>query len=356
MLAAFAGQAAGATSFTVIATVSGTGGATIGAISGNTLYGTILEGGARIGTLFKLTTAGVYTQLHDFVAATDGTYPAARLALGPDGSVWGVAQLGGAYSGGTLFSYGSSGFQVKHAFGNGDDGVHPMQGPVADGTGAFVDTLAGGAYDTNGDVFKYETTGKYGSMHNFKSLTDGHCPFSGPTVTPSGLIYGTTVGMGYGGNPNGSIWKYDGKLHTVYSFTDGTDGEWPDQAPVGDAQGNVYGTTYIQHGKGFAGAIWKLTPSGVFSVLHSLDGATDGYQPNSPLILNKDGYLWGTTASGGAKNLGTVFRISTSGMFALMHSFTGGADGGNPTGSLVHDAAGAIYGGTVSGTVFKITD
>jgi uncharacterized repeat protein (TIGR03803 family) len=353
-LVALGTAADAAPGFRVIATIGG--GPAIGAIIGTTLYGTTPYGGLGVGSLFSLTTGGTYTLLHNFVGATEGTYPTARLAIGAGGAIWGTTQLGGANSGGTLFSYTAKGLSIKHSFGQGDDGNHPMQGPVADGTGAFIGTLSGGAYETYGSLYKYDTSGAYGLMHDFRSGPDGHCPFSGPSYTPTKLIYGTTVGMGYGGNPQGSIWRFNGKLTTVYAFKDGADGEYPDQAPVGDAHGNLYGTTHIQNGNAFAGAIWKITPAGVFTVMHSFAAATDGYQPNSPLILNTDGYLYGTTASGGPKNLGTVFRISTSGRFQVEHSFTGGADGGSPTGSLVNDTSGAIYGGTRSGTVFKITN
>jgi uncharacterized repeat protein (TIGR03803 family) len=117
----------------------------------------------------------------------------------------------------------------------------------------------------------------------------------------------------------------------------------------------VYGTTHVKAGKAFPGAIWKLSPSGVFTVLHDFVAATDGAQPNSPLVLNTDGYLYGTTASGGIRNLGTVYRISPSGTFEVVHFFTNHTDGKLPTGSLVHDASGAIYGGTQTGTIFRIS-
>jgi len=354
-IAAPAAFAAGAPQFSVIATVSGT--PAIGAISGTTLYGTLPSSPNGAGGLFSLTTGGVYTLLHAFVAATDGDTPNARLALGSGGSVWGTAQSGGTYGGGTLFSWGASGFSVPHSFGGSKDGSEPLQGPVAGVHGTMFGTNAGGAMATNGNLFTFGG-GKYLVLHNFLSGSDGHCPFSGPArAYPSGTLYGTTVGHGYGGNPNGSVWSYKaGTLTTIYLFTNGADGEWPDQAPITDTFGNIYGTTHVQSGNNFAGAIWKIDASGVFSVLHDLVAGSDGYAPNSPLVLNTNGYLYGTTAAGGAHNAGTVFRISRTGKFSVEHDFTGGADGANPTGSLVHDASGAIYGATASGTVFKITD
>jgi uncharacterized repeat protein (TIGR03803 family) len=122
---------------------------------------------------------------------------------------------------------------------------------------------------------------------------------------------------------------------------------------VGDA-GNVYGTTFIQNGGQFAGAIWVINSAGKFSVLHDLNGPTGGFGPNSPLLINTDGRLYGTTSSGGVDNIDTVFRITRSGSFAVPHSFTNTGDGGQPTGNLVRGNDGTIYGGTFYGPVFKI--
>jgi uncharacterized repeat protein (TIGR03803 family) len=138
-------------------------------------------------------------------------------------------------------------------------------------------------------------------------------------------------------------------------FQNGADGEWPTQAPVVDGAGNVYGVSSTQNGTSYAGAIWKISATGHFSILHAMAGAADGYAPNSPLLLNADGLLYGTTGSGGVDGYGTVFSISKSGAFNVVHSFTAGADGAQPTGNLVQSSAGVIYGGTAYGAVFSIT-
>jgi uncharacterized repeat protein (TIGR03803 family) len=347
-----AAQAAGA-SFSVITTLSGP--PAIGALYGGKLYGIMATGGSNgAGMLFSVTASGQFADLRDFVAATDGSSPNAPLAVGTSGSIWGTAQSGGANGGGTLFEWTPAGFSVPHAFGAGMDGSLPLQGPVVSPGGGMIGTAAGGAVSTNGNLWFYGSS-KYWVLHDFLSGADGHCPFSGPTRSAQGVIYGTTVGRGFGGNPTGSIWQFaKGQLTTIYVFQDGNDGEWPDQAPVTDPGGNLYGTTHVQNGVQFAGAIWKLAPGGAFTVLHDLNGATDGYGPNGPLILNTDGYLYGTTASGGAANSGTVFRISPTGTFELVYAFKNAGDGANPTGPLVHNAAGAIFGGTATGTVFRI--
>jgi uncharacterized repeat protein (TIGR03803 family) len=339
--------------FSVIATVSG--GPQIGAVKDGILYGTVAYNGA--GTLFSLTTKGTYTLLHSFNAATDGSTPNARLAIVHGSDVYGTASGGGTYSGGTLWEYSAKGIMsTPHAFGASGDGVEPLQGPALGLHATLLGTTSMGDDNANGIIFRESRSNTYKQLYNFQSGPDGHCPFSGVTVSASGVIYGTTVGYGYGGNPTGSVYEYTpaGVLTTLYAFLDTNDGEWPDQAPVVDAKNRIFGTTHMQSGANFAGAIWTISAAGQFSVLHDLNGTTDGFAPNSPLIVNTDGNLYGTTSSGGADNYGTVFSITPTGKFTLLHSFTNSGDGAQPTGNLVHDAAGAIYGGTAYGTVFKI--
>jgi uncharacterized repeat protein (TIGR03803 family) len=184
-------------------------------------------------------------------------------------------------------------------------------------------------------------------------------------VDAKGFVYGTVVGNGFGGDPNGAVWKlsFTNQLTPLYIFKDGADGEYPDQSPIVDQAGNLYGTIITKNGSQYAGAVWKIDTAGKFSLIHRFTGMADGFGPNGPLMMNVDGNLYGTTASGGSaagkQGYGTVFRITPSGQFAVIHTFTG-PDGSNPTGTLAHDRYGAIYGattgnsGNIGGTVFKI--
>ena len=145
-----------------------------------------------------------------------------------------------------------------------------------------------------------------------------------------------------------------GGLQTLYVFTDGADGEWPTQTPTVDAAGDVFGTTSTQNGSSFAGAVWKIDHLGHFALLHSMNGAVDGYGPNSPLVLDRNGLLYGTAGSGGPGDGGTLFSIGKGGAFTVLHGFANMGDGEQPTGNLVQDSQGALYGGTGTGQVFKI--
>jgi len=236
---------------------------------------------------------------------------------------------------------------------------------VRSSAGSLYGAAAGGAIDTNGSVFEINAAGNYITRYRFRSGGDGHCPFSSVAVDDKGFVYGTVVGAGFGGDPNGAVWKLSmqGKLTPLYLFKDGDDGQYPDQSPIIDPAGNLYGTIITKNGGQYAGAVWKIDTAGQFSIVHQFAGKADGFGPNGPLMMNTDGNLYGTTASGGGTDAnpgyGTLFRITPAGQFRVIHTFTG-PDGSNPTGTLAHDATGAIYGatsgnnGSIGGTVYKL--
>jgi len=340
----------------------------ISAVVGTTAYGTTLYGGkGGAGTLFAVTSWGRVVRLHNFNAATEGAQPNDMLAVDPHGNVYGTTQNGGKYGGGTIYKFTvDRTLKVLHAFDEATgDGKRPLQGLVRSSAGSLYGAAAGGAIDTNGSVFEINAAGNYITRYRFRSGGDGHCPFSGVAVDAKGFVYGTVVGAGFGGDPNGAVWKLSmqGKLTPLYLFKDGDDGQYPDQSPIIDPAGNLYGTIITKNGGQYAGAVWKIDTAGQFSIVHQFAGKADGFGPNGPLMMNTDGNLYGTTASGGGTDAnpgyGTLFRITPAGQFRVIHTFTG-PDGSNPTGTLAHDATGAIYGatsgnnGSIGGTVYKI--
>jgi uncharacterized repeat protein (TIGR03803 family) len=120
---------------------------------------------------------------------------------------------------------------------------------------------------------------------------------------------------------------------------------------IQDAAGILYGTT-TQGGPYPLGVVFKLSPSGTETVLHSFTGGGDGSGPFAPLILDAAGSLYGTTSNGGGSSqclngCGTVFRLSLTGTETILYSFTGGADGNEPRAGLVWDPAGDLYSTTI---------
>ena len=145
----------------------------------------------------------------------------------------------------------------------------------------------------------------------------------------------------------------------VHNFTGGTDGANPLNGLLFGAGGVMYGTTSAG-GAYNNGTVFRIGPTGVFSTLYAFRGGADGSSPQSALIQDATGLLYGTTAGGGAYGGGTVFRIASTTKTTL-HSFGSGSDGSVPLGGLAFDSAGNLYGTTSSGgangngTVFTLT-
>jgi uncharacterized repeat protein (TIGR03803 family) len=200
-------------------------------------------------------------------------------------------------------------------------------------------------------------------LHNFAGFPDGASPFGGLIRDKSGNLYGTTLNGG-ADNYYGTVFKLSKGNETIlYSFTGGADGADPWTGLVRDGAGNLYGTTNA--GGTGGGVVFKVNTSGVETVLHTFNGGTtDGCAPYGPLILDKAGNLYGTTSGCGAFNGGTVFKVSKAGTETVLHNFAGGSsDGQMPainTGVLM-DAVGNLYGFTElggasdNGVVYKLS-
>jgi len=178
---------------------------------------------------------------------------------------------------------------------------------------------------------------------------DGYRPGGGLTADKDGNLYGTTI---LGGSADlGTVFKLtpQGSESILHSFTGGEDGYVPYGAPLLDADGNLYGTAGGgDHGDGI---VFRIAPDGTKTVLYSFKGGSDGIEPESDLIADGSGNLYGTTAIGGANNLGTVFELKPDGTETVLYSFKGGSgDGSYPWRSgLWRDANGNLYGTTLQG-------
>jgi uncharacterized repeat protein (TIGR03803 family) len=156
----------------------------------------------------------------------------------------------------------------------------------------------------------------------------------------------------------------------LHNFGSGSDGQYPQSGLIGDAAGNLYGTTTYggtySCGEPNCGTVFELTPIAgggwTETVLHSFGSATDGYNPYSGVILDAAGNLYGTTAGGGTHSQGTVFKLSPSEgggwTETVLHNFGNGTDEGAavPLAGLVLDAAGNLYGTTFVGGAYYCAD
>lgn len=252
-------------------------------------------------------------------------------------------------------------FYVIYNFG-GLSGEVPGGGLIGDSSGNLYGTTKGGGDYGYGTVFQLPTTGGETVFYSFKGGADGSNPYLMSSFPPSGgVVYGSAP---YGGKSTttcelggcGVIFGVgsDGRERVLYSFTGGADGSYPNSPLIHDSAGNLYGAAAL--GGDFTGpcitygcgVIFKLSRTGQETVLYSFSGGLDGFQPGPGLVRDTAGNLYGSTAGGGAYDWGVVFKLDPAGNETVLYSFTGGSDGAVPT-YLVPDSSGNLYGTTYSG-------
>jgi uncharacterized repeat protein (TIGR03803 family) len=386
------------------------------------LYGTTNNGGDQTGSsgagvVFKVDPAGRETVLHTFTGGKDGAYPNGVIR-DSTGDLYGTTSNGGASGAGVVYEISASGHQkVLYSFTGGKDGGSPDAALTQDRDGNLFGTTNGGGTANLGVVFKLERSGHETVLHTFTRGPEGNQPYlAGVILDPDGNLYGTTSFNGSGGA--GAVYKLDqsGTASVVYAFPGNVGGQYsynagvilgsdgqlfgttdyggghgagvlyeldrkgdektlytfdfftangfgqPTAGVIRDSAGNFYGTTFIgQADTGYGyGVVYKIDAAGHAEVLHNFTGGADGGDPYGGVILDSKGNVYGTAAGGGDSNNGAVFEIEKSKHERVLYSFTGGADGGSPLGSLIRDSDGNFYGTTNgggaagAGVVFKI--
>jgi uncharacterized repeat protein (TIGR03803 family) len=351
------------------------------ATDGN-LYGTTVYGGNipcycsyGCGTIFKITPSGTLTTLYSFGSqsgCTDGSLPFAGLVQATDGNLYGTTYNGGptlcnGYGCGTVFKITPGGvLTTLYSFCSQSgcpDGEFPYAGLVQATDGDFYGTTQFGGANGQGTVFRITPSGTLTTLYSFCSqsgCTDGYRPWAGLVQATDGNFYGTTYAGG--ANGQGTVFKItpEGALTTLYSFcsqSDCTDGISPQAGLVQATDGNFYGTIN-PGGRLGVGMVFKITPSGTLTTLHSfcsqLD-CTDGEFPYAGLVQATDGNFYGTTGGGGANGYngyGTVFKITPDGTLTTLYSFcsqSGCTEGPGPRGALAQATDGSFYGTTAVG-------
>jgi len=194
----------------------------------------------------------------------------------------------------------------------------------------------------------------YTILHKF-NVVRGANPVAGVIMDSTGNLYGTTA---LGGNANfGVVYKVtpSGMLTLLHNFSGGADGASPLSGLVRDPADNLYGTaprggltTGICAPAG-CGVVYEINKASKQTVLYRFTGGNDGGVPVGSLILDPAGNLYGTTEFGGAGGQGVVFKLDTAGHETVLYNFTGGSDGGAPLAGLVRDGVGNLYGTTANG-------
>ncbi len=215
-------------------------------------------------------------------------------------------------------------------------------------TAAFVLSVATAAAVTTDVIFSFEED--EGEYADTDLETDG-----------AGNIYGTTV-LG-GDHASGTVFQLsptsNGWMHTVlYSFTGGADGGEPYKGVTLDAAGNLYGTAVTGGSgscEGGCGVVYKLTKSGgtwTQELIHAFTGGDDGSGPGARVTVDRGGNIYGMTPTGGTSGIGTIYKIrpvAGGWDFRVIHTFTGGDDGGSGSAGRMVLRRGRLYGAATTG-------
>jgi len=325
-------------------------------------YGTAAYGGQGYGVIFNLSPNGDggwnYTVLYTFTGEGDGAYPIDKaLVLDSKGNLYGTTYTGQVFE----LSPTGTGWTESVLY---DVGGQPQGGVIMDQAGNFYGTTSIGGPGGNGGVFELSPSGS-GWTEQMIYDFEGSGSSTSLTMNAAGDIFGTTNSTLFELSPNGNGgWT----SRVLYTFcVDPTDGCGP-STPVLDGAGNLYVTT----GAGLygSGAVYEVSPgkeNWTAKLLHAFEPAngTDGCAPWTGVVLDGAGNIYGTTGGCGKSECGTVWElavpVSTIGYREKVLWSFNWSDGDQPDSTLILDKAGNLYGTTVrggangEGVVFELT-
>ncbi len=282
-----------------------------------------------------------------------GSSPAGALVRDAAGDLFGMATYGGTYNGGTIYELPARG-SLRNLYSfvifAKDSPWQPYGDLLIGADGALYGTTSLGGKHSCGTVFRFTPGAPPVVLYSFRVHgKDGCNPLAGLIADAQGNLYGTTLlGGRYG---SGTVFRVapDGTETVLWSLGRGNDAALPQAKLTMDAAGNLYGTTF-NGGTSQNGAVFKLTPAGQESVLYSFSGGADGANPTAPILVDAQGNVFGTTFQGGQDGVGTVFSIAPGGSETVLHSFTlKKSDGAYPGGGLTAGPDGTLYGTTENG-------
>jgi uncharacterized repeat protein (TIGR03803 family) len=327
------------------------------------------------GYIYRMTPSGATTIIHTFCTQSgcaDGDQPIPPI-LGSDGNLYGVTTAGGNSSlTGTIYKLTLSGeFTQLYSFCANPacpDGQHPV-GIVEGRDGNFYGvTQRGGVNDPidggAGTIFSISPSGQFKLLYSFCSqanCADGEEPPSAPILGDDGNFYGVAQFGGTGTGAPGVAYKLtsSGVYSVIYNFCSAThciDGAQPLAVTQGP-HSTLFGITYTG-GTRFCGTAFRIGPNNSYQVLHRFSDA-DLCNPFNALTLANDGNFYDVLGpqSGG----GLIFQLTPEGGFTTLYDFSG-QRGTDPAGMLFQGTDGNFYGGTLlnadaccTGAVFRFS-
>jgi len=318
--------------------------------------------------------AGTFESLYQFTGGADGGNPLDGAVWGPGHSLFGTANVGGSapQPGGTVFQLappvrGSTTWNLStlYSFTGGSDGSQPVGGLVEDSSGSLFGTNQNSNGEAGGVAFELDSPSMAGQpwpmtvLHNFTG-PDGQSAAASMVFDKTTTLYGASEG---GANGDGNIFALlppskagaPWKVRTLYSFSDMADGGFPQCRLVHGPTGALFGTTPVGGAGPYNGTVFRLAPAkpaGIkwkFAVLYRFPGGINGSQPYPGLVFDPKGAAYGVTWSGGANNVGVIFRLAPAGAGlwteTVLYSFAGQVES-RPFSALLRDRAGNLFGTT----------
>ncbi|HEY1685738.1 MAG TPA: choice-of-anchor tandem repeat GloVer-containing protein [Tepidisphaeraceae bacterium] len=328
--------------------------------SNGNLYGTTNGGGAdHYGTAFEFSPSTQTLTTFVNFDITNGSQPNTSLVMDSMGNLYGMTEensLGES----ELFelSAGTRAFSIPAVLQQPVNGLLPNGNLMIDAAGNIYGTAQVGGYNNLGTVFEISPgTGAANVLASF-NLTDGERPSGGVVADAQGDLFGATNEGGP--NRDGVVFEVPAGSHTPITLAafNGANGKDSTSGLVMDSHGNLYGATpeggdLTLNGGNGDGVVFEVAAgSSAISVLATFEGS-NGAEPQSSLLIDSNGNLFGTTVASGADGRGTVFEIpaGTDSLLTLVNF--DGHNGSGPEGSLIEDGDGNLYGTTTGNQDFQ---
>ena len=344
--------------------------------SAGNLFGTTVNAGA----VFKIGPKGKESDFFYINGGNIGIFPTGALTQDAAGNIYGVAE-GGSGGAGVIYKLSPQAKQtILFAF---QGGLHPTN-PVEPAGGVLLgkngDIFGAAEFGIQqacavgcGSIFRLDAAGVMHSLHVFTGGVDGGNPIGPLVQDAAGNLYGVAQSGGNlacpeffltAGKGCGVVFRIakDRTFTVLHTFAGGADGAIPKGGLLLDKNGNLFGTA-VEGGFAQNGTVYEISSDGIYTVLHRFT-KPEGKNPNGGLVEDESGNIFGTTQLGGNQSLGTVFEMSAEGSVRVLHNFQGLEDGARPLAGLFRDGAGNLYGTTPEnflinlvqgGGVFEIT-
>jgi len=307
--------------------------------------------------------AQIPTLLYNFqLSHTDVCQPEDNFVQGRDGYMYGIGENCGANDGGGVYKISPAGVEsVVFNFPSGWSSCFSglMQGSDGNFYGTCFTTPTG-----NGSIFQLTPAGVFTDKYDFTGVNGDTEPVFGPIQASDGNFYGTT---GYYNFSCGNVYKLTaaGVYTNLHTFTGSDCG--PASSLFQASDGNLYGTLYAcSINVAGSGCVYKITTAGVFKEIYSFETSAGGYHPCTGVIQGKNGKLYGATNVGAANGIGSIYSLTTAGVYADLHDFNNATDAscvdniGRTTVNLLQVTDGSFYGvngayGTYGGSIYNLT-